>query len=95
METEEIKMLIELFNNVSDGAYTLLLIYISKLYISMILSFAIVGLIVISTFKLIRMLIAELPLIGRIKAIMGYNGELLVNDKKVIIETLKKGLKVK
>ena len=91
MNTEEIQMLIELFSNVSDGAYTLVLIYMTKLYLNMLLGYALIVFAIIIVIKLIKSIITQFSFGEQLKAIMGYHGEFTQSEKDAIIETLKKG----
>ena len=90
--SEEIKMLVELFGNVTDGAYTLLILYIAKSYLSIILGFGILFFAVAKAFALGKKALYDNSFFSKIKAVMGFHGELTLSEKEAIIKILKKGL---
>lgn len=92
MNTEELKGLIELFANVNEGAYTLILVYISKIFIEMILGYACLVFAIFAASKIIQVIIKNVSLGHRIKETMGYVGDLTTGNKDRIIETIKAGM---
>ena len=71
MNPEEIKMLIKLFNNITDGAYSLMIIFLIKSYLSMILGYLFGGISVFQAAKLIKFIINKVSIGSKINNTLG------------------------
>ena len=89
MNTEEIKMLIELFSNVTDGAYSLLLIYIAKPYLSMLLGFSMGFFAIFQSIKFGKYLTEKFSFVSEIRTVMGFTGELIGPEKSRVLDILR------
>ena len=88
MNTEEIKMIIELLSKVSDGTYSLILLFIIKSYLSMLLGYALGGFGVYYAYKTIKYLTDKYSFLSELKDIMGFYGDLSRLEKNEIRRAL-------
>jgi len=89
MGSEEIKLLIDLFNGVTSSARELMILYMIYTYLKVVLLF-IFGLITISKiFGAIKRGIDNSTFINEIKNTMGYSGDLIQSEKMSIIHILR------
>ncbi len=85
-------MLVDLFNSVTDGAYTLLLVYLVKIYLALLLGYAAAFFGIYHAARLLQKVITSFSLSAQVMDKFGYSGDPTSRERNHILKTIEDAL---